>query len=81
MGRIPLCGGHVGTGFLFRSRSEAIPWDVQGIRNGVVHERVVDGDHRHMYYYAVDFSIGTASIITERAGAFRRMRMRPEARQ
>lgn len=29
------------------------PWDVRGITNGLVHERVY-GDHRSMVYYAID---------------------------
>jgi hypothetical protein len=30
------------------------PWNVRGITNGAVYERV-DGDHRSMHYYAIDF--------------------------
>ncbi|WP_406694884.1 hypothetical protein V5E97_27960 [Singulisphaera sp. Ch08] len=52
------------------------PWDVRGIKNGLVYEQV-QGDHRSMVYYAIDHDRNRVYYHYE-SGGFPRDEYRPE---
>ncbi len=54
------------------------PWNIRVINDGVVYERV-DGDHRSMYYYAIDFERNRVYYHRER-GRFPPKPYQPKAR-
>lgn len=58
-------------------RPRSHPWDVRGIKNGLVYERV-EGDHRRMVYYAIDFDRNRVYYHYE-SGGFPPDEYRPDA--